>query len=125
MKTHAETSGVSKLATKEILRYLEEMGQGHNLDRPRDTLRGQENDAIGKGGVPEVDKSDKCLRENLVAAAARTPPEGMRSAENIKAIFMEALKGGHQHIANVKSGIFPSHPPVPVASADACEVVNT
>jgi hypothetical protein len=73
------------------------------------------NDTIGMGGVPEVDKSDTYLSEDLAAAAAKVPA-GLLSAASLKAMFKEAVADGHPHLANAKSGIFPSYPPVPVAS---------
>jgi hypothetical protein len=106
-KSHAETFAVMKLATKEVLRYLEKQAQDSSLI--------EDNDAIGRGGVPEVDKSDAYLSQALAAAAAKVP-EGMLSAASLKAMFKEAFAEGHPHLANAKSGIFPSYPPVPVAS---------
>jgi len=107
LKCHAETFAVMKLALKEVLRYLEKQAQDRSLI--------EDNDAIGRGGVPEMDKSDTYLGEDLAAAAAKVPA-GMLSAANLKALFKEALADGHPHLANAKSGIFPSYPPVPVAS---------
>ena len=107
LKCHAETFAVMKLALKEVIRYLEKQAQDRGLI--------EDNDAVGRGGVPEVDKSDTYLSKDLAAAAAKVPA-GLLSAANLKALFKEALADGHPHLANAKSGIFPSYPPVPVAS---------
>jgi hypothetical protein len=65
--------------------------------------------------VPEVDNSDSYLSQDLAAAAAKVP-EGLLSAASLNAMFKQAFADGHPHLANAKSGIFPSYPPVPVAS---------
>jgi hypothetical protein len=67
--------------------------------------------------LPEEDESRtfKYLGEDLAAAAAKVPA-GVLSATNLKAMFKEAMAEGEPRLANTKSGIFPSHPPVPMAS---------